>query len=63
VKICLSDQVDGSDIRFIAETAAEAVHMLKPKAVRLENGMAPFTFQDVLTLHYLILSCRVEEEV
>jgi hypothetical protein len=59
VTIYLADQIDGSDIRFIAETAVEAVHMLKPKAVRLENGMVPFTSQDILTLPCL----AVEEEV
>jgi hypothetical protein len=37
--------------------------MLKAKAVRLENGMVPFSFQDILTLLWLTLSCRVEEEV
>jgi hypothetical protein len=51
--------MDGSDIRFIAETAVEAAHMLKPKAVRLENGTVPFTSQDILTL----LCSAVEEEV
>jgi hypothetical protein len=51
--------MDGLDIRFIAETAVEAVHMLKPKAVRLENGTVPFTSQDILTL----LCSAVEEEV
>jgi hypothetical protein len=37
--------------------------MLKAKAALLENGMVPFSFQDILTLLWLILSSRVEEEV
>jgi hypothetical protein len=59
VTIYLADQVDGSAIRFIAETAVEPVHMLKPKAVRLENGMVPITSQDILTF----LCHAVEKEV
>jgi hypothetical protein len=42
--------VDGSDIGFIAETAVEGVHMLKAKAVRLENGMVPLISQDIFIL-------------
>ena len=57
--ICLADQMDGSDTRFTAETAVEAVHLLKPRAVRLENGMVPVTSLDILTLPCL----AVEEEV
>jgi hypothetical protein len=53
VKIYSVGQVDDSAIRFIAETAVEVVLMLKPKAVRLENGMVLFTPLDIHTLLYL----------
>ena len=51
------------DIGFIAETAVEGVHMLKAKAALLENGMVPFSSQDILTLLWLTLSSRIEEEI
>jgi hypothetical protein len=59
VTIYFVSQVDDSDIRFIAETAAESVLMLKPKAVRLKNGMVPFIPQDILTLLYLLVEGKL----
>jgi hypothetical protein len=49
------DLADDWDIGLTAGTVAEEVHMLKRKAVRLENGMVPFILQDIPTLPWLTL--------
>jgi hypothetical protein len=53
VTIYLVDLADDSDIGLTAGTAAEEAHMLKRKAVRLENGMVPFTLRGIPTLPWL----------
>jgi hypothetical protein len=50
VTIYLVDSADDSDIGSTAETVVEEAHMLKRKAVPLENGMGPFTLQGIPTL-------------